>query len=66
MFLKLHLMKFEIKALVGNEFFVSTHFFYFAFVEHYNFTGLANGAQAVGNYNGGSAGDELIDGFLYK
>lgn len=37
--LKLHLVKFSIKAALCQQFGVGSHLFYFAFVEHYYFIG---------------------------
>lgn len=42
-FFELHLVQFEVKALVGYQFVVGAHFFYFALVEHYYFAGLPYG-----------------------
>ncbi len=55
MFFKLHLVQFAVKSTRLQKLFVASNFFYFAFVQHYYFIGLADGRKTMGNHYSRSA-----------
>ena len=66
MLFELHLVQLVIKALVGYQFVVGAHFFNFAFIQHDDLAGFANGGKPVGDNDRRAAGYQCINGFLYK
>lgn len=49
---------------LGDEFLVGAFFYKMSLMEHQNFIGAADGAQAVGNYYGGAVFHEFGERFL--
>jgi len=62
----LHLHKLLVKATQFQQLFVITSLNYFAFLQHNDFVGMTDGAEAVCNYNAGSVLHHVIDSILYQ
>ena len=63
LFFVLQLVKAEIDATLREQFLVRAFFAQTAFVKHQDAIGVLDGAQAMGDYEGGAARQEAAEGF---
>jgi len=57
-------MQFEIKPAFGQQLIMGTDLADLAFIEDNDLIGLADSGEAMGDNDGATAGDQLIDGLL--